>query len=256
MASVIAKFTDREFGTKSDVITRRSADRMGLTNYGKAYDDGATMFVIRALLRARGQDVVHVHSLDRVMPYLKVLFGSKPIIVHYHGTDILGRWAEKRPRWSRADFLAYSTTNLSPGSPPQAVLAADPVDTDIFRDLGDHGPDSALHVEYGATKEATEIARSMGLQLTVLDRAKNPVLYSDMPALLNRYEYYIDVKRAPGRDGDVIHSMSKTGLEALSCGCKVIDWAGKVNTGLPNQHDPRTVAKFWSQTYSSLLTAR
>ena len=47
--------------------------------------------------------------------------------------------------------------------------------------------------------------------------------------------YYID-RTSP-------ESLSKTALEALACGLKVIRWDGRVVSGLPEDHRPERVAE-------------
>lgn len=250
VASVIAKFTDREFGTRSTVITRRAADRVGLTIYGRAYSDGPTVFFARALLAARSADIVHVHSLDRIVPWLKGLYGRKPVVVHYHGTDIEQRWAEKEGRWKRADYIACSTPNLLEGAPPSAVYIPNPVDIDLFRPTGvARDPRSALSFRYGMDAEAEEAAKKLGLDLSWAERWS--VSHDRMPDLLSKYSYYIDMRKPPGYPE--ARSVGKAALEALACGCRVVDWTGRVIEGLPEENDPRKVAAKWNGIYLGLL---
>ena len=249
VASVIAKFTDRLFGTESLVITRKEADRVGLTTYGRTYADGAAVFFSRALLMARRADVVHVHSLDRFVPWLKTLYG-KPLVLHYHGTDIEGRWAEKKGRWRRADFVAVSTQNLLEGAPPSAVHIPNPVDTDLFRWTGvPRAPNSALSFRYGMDAEAGALASKLGLELTWVERWSVP--HGKMPDLLSKFCYYIDLRRPPGHSE--ARSVGKAALEALACGCRVVDWSGRVFEGLPPENDPGIVASRWHDVYESLI---
>jgi hypothetical protein len=253
VGSVIAKFTDREFGTASSVITRLQADRVGLTTYGKAYDEGAAVFFARGLLAARRADVVHVHSLDRIVPWLRRLYPHKPVVMHYHGTDIQGRWAEKSARWRRADFVAYSTPNLGEGAPPSARWMANPVDTDIFYPRGvRRQPSSALSFHYGMDEEGERVARERSLALTWVDRWT--VKHDEMPQLLSGFEYYVDLRRPPGRS--VAGSVGKAALESLACGCKVIDWSGGTVERLPEEHLPARVARAWYEVYRRLLEER
>ena len=248
VASVIAKFTDRGFGTESTVITRRGADRVGLTNYGTAFDDGPAHFFLRALWRARGADIVHVHSLDRMVPWVKRLFG-KPVVMHYHGTDIEGRWEEKRGRWERADYLAVSTPNLLEGGPGSAVHMPNPVDTDIFKPgPADRDPGSALAFRYGMDDESAELAKKMGLNLTMVDRFAVP--HDKMAELLSKYSYFIDLRRPPGRP--VARSVGRAALEALASGTKVVDWSGRVIDELPPENRPTAVAARWHEVYLCL----
>lgn len=248
VASVIAKFSDREFGTRSTVMTRKSADRAGLTTYGTLYPDGPARFFLRALWMAHSADVVHVHSLDRIVPWIKRLH-SRPVVMHYHGTDIEGRWTEKKSRWGKADFIAVSTPNLLEGAPPRAVYVPNPVDTDLFRPAGAKGnPKAAVSFRYGMDSEVKDAAKRLGLDLTLLERWS--VEHTKMPEMLSKYSYYIDMRRPPGRE--VARSVGKAALEALACGLKVVDWQGRVMAGLPEQNDPRRVASRWSDTYRPL----
>jgi hypothetical protein len=250
VASVIAKYTDREFGTMSRVITRLQADRVGLTTFGQAYDEGPTLFFARGLLAARKADVVHVHSLDRIVPWLRRLYAHKPLVVHYHGTDIRGRWGEKSSRWSRADFVAYSTPNLAEGAPASARWMPNPVDTEAFYPRGvQRRPNSALSFRYGMDEEAEALARERSLTLTWAERWT--VRHEDMPSLLSSFECYIDLRRPPGHA--TANSVGKAALEALACGCRVIDWSGRTLEKLPVENLPASVARAWNGVYQDLL---
>jgi hypothetical protein len=253
VASVIAKFTDRLFGTKSSVITRRAADRVGLPSYGVAYEDGPAVFFARALLMAGRAEIVHVHSLDRIVPWLAALYPGKPTVMHYHGTDIQGRWSTKKARWDKAMFVAYSTPNLSEGAPGSAHCVPNPVDTDIFYPRqASREPRAALSFRYGLDEPAEELARVMSLELTLVDRWS--VKHGEMPALLSKFSYYVDLRKPPGHPE--AKSVGKAALEALSCGCKVIDWSGRTIEGLPAENDPNEVAKRWYEVYTQLLANR
>lgn len=248
VGSVIAKFTDRTFGTQSKVIARRAADRVGLTTYGVAYPDGPAHFFLRALSMSGAADIVHVHSLDRVVPWVKRLRG-KPVVIHYHGTDIEGRWSEKSSRWKVADFVAVSTPNLLEGAPSSATFVPNPVDTDLFKPSDERAPGSALSFRYGMDQEAEKAASTLGVKLTWLDRWTIP--HDKMPETLSKYEYYIDMRKPP--EHMVARSVGRAALEALSCGCKVVDWSGKVIEGLPDENDPVRVAARWNEVYGRLL---
>jgi len=249
VASVIAKFMDRSFGSNSTVITRRAADRVGLTTYGKAYDDGAARFILRALSMAGQADLVHVHSLDRIVPWVK-RFYSKPVVMHYHGTDIEGRWEEKKQRWAKADLIAVSTPNLLEGAPKGASYFPNPVDTDTFRPTGEaRDPKSAVSFHYGMDPETDAASKDRGLSLTWLERWSVP--HDKMPSVLSKYGYYIDMRKPPQHI--VARSVGKAALEALACGCQVVDWEGQVIDNLPSENNPTNVAAKWNEVYSRLL---
>ena len=201
---------------------------------------------------ARTADLVHVHSLDRIVPWLKRLYG-KPVVLHYHGTDVEGRWNEKKARWARADFLAVSTPNLLEGGPGTAVHMPNPVDTDLFKRLGPPpDPKSAVSFRYGMDAEAEEIAKSLGLKLTWLERWS--VRHDEMPTVLSKHAYFIDMRKPPAHL--VARSIGKAALEALACGSRVIDWTGKEREGLPPENEPGSVAGKWNEVYLGLLRKR
>lgn len=220
-----------------------------MTTYGTAYPDGVARFYLRATRLAAGADVVHVHSLDRIVPWIKRLY-AKPIVMHYHGTDIEGRWEEKRARWRKADYVAVSTPNLLEGAPSTAVHVPNPVDTDIFRPApGERDPNSAVSFRYGMDSEAEAVAMKLGLTLSWLERWS--VQHSRMPEVLSKYAYYIDLRKPPSHA--VARSVGKAALEALACNCKVVDWNGDILSGLPPENDPRNVAARWNAVYMRLL---
>jgi len=245
VGSVIAKYMDRLFGTQSSVVYRRVFDPYGLTTYGELWDCGAKMFVLRCLLKARRFDIVHVHSLDKIVPLLKMLYPEKSIVLHYHGTDIRGKWTLKQKYWSKADLILYSTMDLLDDETPKyAVYTPNPVDTEIFHPADTKpSPKTAFHFSYNADDIAAKYAEKHGLKLTIYDKEKQGAIqHSRVPEVLCRYEYYIDVKRTA--DGILIKGpLSKTGLEALACGLKVITWNSEIIKGLPLENHPENIAE-------------
>jgi len=250
-ASVIAKFSDRLYGTESTVIARKAADPVGLTTYGRTYGDGAARFFLRALTMSGSADIVQVHSLDRLIPWVKRIHPGKPVIMYYLGSDIRGIWDRKAPRWRRADFVGYTTSDLAEGAPEVAKQVFCPVDTDAFPlAAGPRKADSALSIRYGMDAEVQRYAKDKGLDLTLVERGSVP--YSKMPELLSRFEYFLDFRRPAGRQS-AVECLGKAALEALSCGCKAVDWAGRVYSGLPPENRPEKVAAAWNEVYRRLL---
>jgi len=246
VASVIAKYMDRLFGTRSLVVHRRAFDPFSSTTYGELWDCGAKLFALRCLLLARKFDIVHIHSLDKLVPYLKLLYPGKPIVLHYHGSDIRGKWLQKRKYWSKADAILYSTPDLLDNETPRnAVYMPNPVDTDLFHPPSEdkRRQNSVLAFVYHLDKnKAYAYAKKYGLSVDFLERA---IPYRDMPSKLNEYEYYIDQTEIP--------SLSKTALEALACGLKVIRWDGEIVDKLPEEHRPEKVVRRIWEIYQQLI---
>jgi len=71
-----------------------------------------------------------------------------------------------------------------------------------------------------------------------------------MPQILNNYEYFFDRFNIP--------SLSKTTLEDLACGCKVISWKGVVKNAreILEKHSLRNVIDELLKVYSELVNTR
>jgi len=178
---------------------------------------------------------------------LKIIY-RKPVVISYYGSDIRNKWKERQKQWSRADLILYSTKDLrTDETPKKATWLACPIDTDLFypKPLKKRG--TALTLGYGADDLANQYALEKGLTLTVIKRS---MPYKKMGDLLSQYEYYIDVKR---KDGQVIEAISKTGLEALACGRKVIGWEKQIVTELPQENRPENVVRKLYSLYQDLL---
>ena len=249
VAEVLAKFMDRLKGTSSTVLVRRRFDRFGFNSSSLA--DGRYAFALRAVMTARSADLVQVHNWDRILPWVS-RFSPAPSVITYHNFNIANEWEKRRRYWSKADRRVIATPGLA-DEKNGTVFIPEPVDTDMFFDASARKAGTALHFEYGATEEAETFARERGLDLTVLSRDASPVAHSMMPSLLNRYEYYIDIKRSVSVSPDIIRATGKTCLEALACGCKVIRWDGRVLSGLPPENRPERVVNQYYDLYRSLL---
>jgi len=246
VACVIAKYMDKMFGTESLVVTRKVFDKYSLMTYGEAWDCGSKVFTVKCLWLARKFDIVHVHDFDKFVPLLKFFYRCKPVVLHYHGSRIRGRWKERKKYWNKADVLLYSVKDVeSENMPETAIWMPNPVDTEFFKPLNvNREPNSALSIDTYLDKEkALQYALKHNLKLTV---KKADIPYKLMPSLLNRFEYYIDVKTTG-------FSMSKTGLEALACGCKVINYHGEIVDRLPDEHKPEHVVSELMETYDKIL---
>jgi hypothetical protein len=139
--------------------------------------------------------------------------------------------------------VLVSTPDLLDGAPENVIHVPCPIDTEFFFSHGEHKIGTAFHFSYDADDLAERYAKNYALNLTVHDRNKEPVPYSKMPEVLSCYEYYVDVKRVYGK---LIKALSKTALEALACGTKVIKWDGEITLKLLPDHSPELVVdKIW-----------
>ena len=109
VASVLAKYQAKVLGWKTWVLMRKQYDPFGLTDYGEACHCSTIAFYAKVLNLVRKYDIVHVHSLDKIVPLIKMLYPSKKIIMHYHGTDIRRKWNERKKYWKHADLVIIFT---------------------------------------------------------------------------------------------------------------------------------------------------
>lgn len=254
-ASVIAKYMDELYDTKSRVLTRESQDPYGLTTYGKALPIGFWIFIALMILEARKYDIIHIHDRDILIPVLKFLNPEKPIIIHYHGTKIRRKWEQRKRFWIKADRILISTRDLFEGAPPGVELAPNPVDLALFFPVNNRIPiDKAIHFKYNADDIAKQLAKMHGIDLVIHDTSTDPIPHREMRSYLTQYTTFIDVKRDVR--GNILYpenTLSKTALEALACGLKVIPCQGDIIEKLPEEHHPRNVVTQMYRIYKELL---
>ncbi|HYC27027.1 MAG TPA: hypothetical protein VEB67_03295 [Nitrososphaerales archaeon] len=252
-SSLIDRYYKKLYGGTGTVIARKDFDTFGFTRYygGTAYGGGAATFTLRAVLKSYRYDIVQVHAVDRYVPLMKRVHPlGKPVVLQYHGHDVLGRWEEKRPRWSKADYLTYSTPDMAPGAPESAHYVRDMVDTEFFRPAGvERVSNSAFTFSYNMDDEARAVASKMGLQLTIFKRLSIPM--DEMPKVFSSHEFFFDMRKRTGED-EPVKCIGTGAFQALACGCKVVDWEGKVHHEFPPEHSPEKVMDGWVRVYREL----
>jgi len=249
VASIIAKYQAKLLGWKTWVITRRQYDRFGLTVYGEAISCRARIFKLISLIKSLNYEIIHVHSLDEIIPLIKKILPWRKVIIHYHGSDIRGRWRERERYWSMADLVLVATPDLLENAPKTVTYLPNPVDTELFKPIPElRRPGTALYIVKHHEDEDVNwprrVAEKLNLKLTIRDRLKEPIPYRELPKILNQFEYYID--------RNYIKSLSKTALEALACKCKVVRWDEKVIEKLPEKHKPENVVMKLRELYEQI----
>jgi len=247
VANTIAKYQAKLLGWNTWVLMRKSHDPFNMTLYGEVDPDTRQSFmpkalwILKTIVKSHGYDILHIHALDKILLPLKLLYPNKLIIMHYKGTDIRGRWRQRKHIWKHADLLLVSTPDLLEGAPSHAHYLPNPVDTELFKPMPHLRRHGALFIYddkpkfQHSLKWALETAWEHGFDLYILHRGKTPIPYRKMPEFLNQFHIFIDHCYVP--------ALSKTALEALACGLKVVRWDGKIIEGLPDEHRPENVVK-------------
>jgi hypothetical protein len=273
VACIFAKYQIRN-GHQSKVI-RIEGDKYGIYQFYKDYVTNVQKdeFVDRCLDEARGADIIHIHGPINVLFALRRKFGrSKTIILHYLGTDIRGlNPSEKLRTYDRpsipsiivdvmlrkiqgqslpkdyihilaqklADMVLVATPDLIQYV-DKAVYLPIPVDTEHF--IPDAVPDQKKCALTFNT-EVTDISRAIEycnknnihLDIEVYDRTRNPIMYSEMPAFLKRYQIYVDIRYIRQT---ILENLSSTALQSLASGLRVLDYQLKYHDIFPIEHDP------------------
>lgn len=266
VASTIAKYQRKVLGWDSYVITRKKFDPFGYTEtagVGVALNSNKYAFVLRSILMAHKYDLVHVHSLDKILPILNII--KRNNILHYHGSDIRGQWnvTFKKFLYNRANIVLVSTPDLYNEVPQtlkgkKVFYLPNPVDTEIFKPLNIRRLDKGLvivkkgrkHMWPLIKKHADKLSREYDVEYDVLFADETPVPYQEMPVLLNKYKYFFDIPHGFTSLEEVIPALSKTALEALACGAIVLSpFFGEI-WGLPREHHPKNVVKLLAEIIS------
>lgn len=256
IGGLLARYLDRHYDYESVAIARASHDPFGLaTEKTLVWDNRAIIWLIRCVLKARNFDIIHLHSGIQWLPYYRMFYPGKKIVLHLHGTKIRGKWDEVD--LSKADMVLVSTKDLLDGSPEDTLWLPNPVDEDLiskikgFKIKKEEG--WAFHVDRYASDKAIKYSKENNLKFVIRDRMEEPQNHESFLKAISNFEYYIDVKRDfPGheKEDEILKAMSLTGLEALALGCKVIDWKGEVHEGLPQENRSSDVAKLLHHFYS------
>lgn len=252
----------RKRNIKANIICRKEANIFSVESFvpdARIISDRVRNYILKVLLYARKFNIIHVHSSDIIVPYLRLIYPKKKIILTYHGTDIRSQWDERKKYWEKANIVTVSTIDLLEDAPEGIVYSPNPVDLELFNRYNPVLKGSALFTYYDrfdnnrdlpleiAKKEAVK----RNLTLVVIERDKwGRFKYPLFPRFLELFDYYIDARIS--HSGELIHSLSLTALQALALKVKVI-YLGKEITQLPMEHEVSNVTDKWLEIYSSLV---
>ena len=139
---------------------------------------------------------------------------------------------------------------------PYAKYLPNPIDSDHFSKRNDNLNKEnidvlTIHTETGDIQKTLEYCKTnnINLKINVYDRTKTPLLYAEIPNFLKKYDIYVDIKIVNDK---IIESLSKTGLESLSCGLKVLNYKLEYLDKLPEMHNPINVLNQLDNIYNKI----
>lgn len=223
--SQIAKWLN-ENGHEARIVMRDEYDIFGHTR-----DSGCGVMVgsakdfylegMKQILKWR-PDVIHSSSSLKMLILARMVAPRTPIILSYHGSDIRYTPTGKvHPMTDLADFIHVVSPDLQ-----EYGVWIDRVVNDYFKYEGGREQKTALmyyspHYYVDSRVEALQWCIDRGITLTIIDRSEPdfvPIPNKEMPAIYSKHEYYLDWKGQK----DEINALSRSALEALACGCKVV----------------------------------
>ena len=156
-----------------------------------------------------------------------------------------------------ADEILVSTSDLL-SLLPDAKYLPNPVDVDHFsKDNADNNKfnndNDALTIKTptGNTQKSLQYCKenNINLKIDVFDRTKTPLLHQEIPNLLKKYKVYVDIRIVNDK---ILESLSKTALESLACGLKVLNFKLKYIDKLPEVHNPVNVVNQLENIYNKI----
>jgi hypothetical protein len=140
---------------------------------------------------------------------------------------------------------------------PHAKYLPNPVDVDHFsKDDTTHNKvnkNNALIIktEIGNSEKVLEYCKNnnIDLKIDVFDRTKSPLLYEEIPNFLKKYNIYVDIRIANDK---ILENFSKTALESLACGLKVLNYKLEYLDKFPEMHNPVNVVNQLKNIYNKI----
>jgi hypothetical protein len=216
--SPVAKWLN-ENGHKAIICTRRVYDPFGHSAIPHAdivNGNQASFYVriARHILSFR-PDIIHVSSSTKLLLLCCALAPKTILIMSYHGSDI--RKHPERAKYDRVADLVHVTT---PDLQEYGQWLDRPIDP-MFTYTGGRIDNTAL-MYYAPhfidmREQARQWCKERGVILYIFNGG---IRHDKMPAFLSSFEFYMDYKG--------LQALSKLALEALSCGCKVVQHDGQI----------------------------
>jgi len=164
---------------------------------------------------------IHVNASHHALAMSRLFAPLTPILFHYHGSELRNRciFAGLPEYWEipLAEKRIVSTPDLA-----DYGECYDRIIPTMFTYRGGRKKGTALlmYAEFfpkDTRPYAKQVAKALGLELTIINRSSPdfiPIHYEEMPELYSKFEFYFDFKAC--------HALSKSSLEAMNCGCRVL----------------------------------
>ena len=225
-----SKFRNR-LATGEQIFAKHDLDPHGIAKfYGDVSEDcWLPLFLVKAALKARRYDLVFVHDIPELVPFIHILNRRLKIILYYHGTRLRTHPIKFQKYEKHAHRIIVTTKDLLKWR-PNAIYLPNLVDTDHFKPIAKTKKDLLI-----STQDMSLIPDDLkNCNFDYHHPTRESVPYADMPDFLNGYEMLCNPKLLNGVISDVHSGLE---LQALACGLTVIR-NGKKYQGLPPERSP------------------
>jgi hypothetical protein len=234
-----------KLGHKSIVIQKRDLDPFGFGDYygTTIYVDALDKYVELLFETSRKSDVVIVHDWIEFLDEIE----CPNIFVYFHGSKLRTLPPEQIEEiTSKIKGIILSTDDLLQYCPFGKVLPQ-PVDYDLFKNTNSPRYIDQLTINRKYQRDEIEpIIKSKFPKCVYLERTNmNIIKYEKMPERLNGIKEYVDWKFDYSKPiPNTVNVPSVTGLQALACGCTVLNSEGKkLDKSLLVKHDSKKVTQ-------------
>ena len=123
------------------------------------------------------------------------------------------------------DAVCVSTPDLLPLVRSDGIHIPIPIDIEHFSP--NNNSKRELKDAFTINSEVTNIQRDLckkkqiNLNIEVIDRTKNPIMYADIPDFIREYRTYVDIRYV---NDIILENLSSTALQSLACGLSVLDY--------------------------------
>ena len=141
---------------------------------------------------------------------------------------------------------------------PHAIYLPNPVDVDHFskndtipNKVNNNNNALTIQTSSGDIQKTLHYCKenNIDLKIEVLDRTKTPILYEEIPNFLKKYSVYVDIRIVNDK---ILENFSKTALESLACGLKVLNYKLEYINRLPEIHNPLNVTNELLKIYNKV----
>lgn len=218
-------------------------------------------WISEILKQAESVDIIHIHSAYELIPHLKKYYPDKKLVLQYHGTDLRENSdsQERHIYNGLADLVICSTKDLL-NYQKNMYYIPNPIDTDRFKPI-DVKKSEIKYLRIGRQSDEIPILQryllrhNQLIEFAFLAAWENIKPQIEMPELLNKYEFYLDIKFDPYKNNpnEPFTVRSKAALEALACGLKVVNEKFQIITKLPEENDGMKATSYLVDFYTRIV---